>query len=78
MVVVETNPVEGVMALVKAGGPATILGDLAMHAQSVKTVHIVRPTPRRTVISLRLNGWTPLFFQSTIRQTVPQDMTVGR
>lgn len=60
VVVVEMNSVEGVVAVVEAGGPATILPALAMCKQSVRAVRIDKPTPKRTVSLLKLKGHTPL------------------
>lgn len=59
-VVVEMNSVEGVLAVVEAGGPATILPTLAMSRQSLKAVRIDKPTPKRTVSVMKLKGHAPL------------------
>lgn len=59
-VVVEMNSVEGIMAVVESGGPATILPALAVSKQSVKAVRLDKPTPKRMVSVLTLKGQAPL------------------
>jgi LysR family transcriptional regulator, cyn operon transcriptional activator len=59
-VVVEMNSVEGVMAVVEAGGPATILPALGTGGRSLACIRIEKPTPRRTVSLLTLTGHAPL------------------
>lgn len=59
-VAVEMNSVEGVMAVVEAGGPATILPALGTGGRSLVCVRIEKPTPKRTVGLLQLKGHSPL------------------
>lgn len=73
-VVVEMNSVEGVVAVVEAGGPATILPALAMSGRSLKAVRIEKPTPKRTVSLLKLKGHALLrartVFSEMVRATI--------
>jgi LysR family transcriptional regulator, cyn operon transcriptional activator len=69
-VVVEMNSVEGLMAVVEAGGPATILPELGTGGRSVKAVRIERPTPKRTVNLLKFRGHAPLRARTVFTQLV--------
>jgi LysR family transcriptional regulator, cyn operon transcriptional activator len=70
VVAVEMNSVEGIVAVVKAGGPATILPALALSGQSLKAVRIDRPTPKRTVSLLKLKGHAPLRARTVFSELV--------
>jgi LysR family transcriptional regulator, cyn operon transcriptional activator len=69
-VVVEMNSVEGVMAVVEAGGPATILPALGTGGRSLACVRIEKPTPKRTVSLLQLKGHAPLRARATFIELV--------
>jgi LysR family transcriptional regulator, cyn operon transcriptional activator len=53
---IEMNSVEGIMAVVTAGGPPTILPRLAVQGDRLAIVRLERPTPKRTVCILQLDG----------------------
>lgn len=54
------NSIEGLLAVVKAGGPATIVPALAMSGQTLTAVRINGPTPKRSVSLLKLKSQAPL------------------
>jgi LysR family transcriptional regulator, cyn operon transcriptional activator len=59
-VVVEMNSVEGVIAVAKAGGPATILPRLGTYHKGLKAVRLKKPTPKRAICMLTLGGHSEL------------------
>ncbi|MCG8648286.1 MAG: LysR substrate-binding domain-containing protein [Pirellulales bacterium] len=59
-VAVEMNSVEGLMALVAAGGPATIVPELASHNGKLNVVRLEAPRPTRSVCLLRVKGYAPV------------------
>lgn len=69
-VVVEMNSVEGVLAVVAAGGPATILPALGTGGRAVACVRLEKPTPKRTVNLLRLRGHAPLRARTVFTELV--------
>lgn len=58
--VVEMNSIEGIMAVVDAGGPATILPALGTHGRSFRAVRIEKLTPKRSVCILTPKRHNPL------------------
>ena len=80
-VTVEMNSVEGLLAVVAAGGPATVLPALGTAGRPVGVVRIERPTPRRTVSLLRLAGHAPLrartAFVTLLREAVGRAADAG-
>lgn len=75
-VVVELNSVASALAVVEAGGPATILPELGTRGRALKCVRIEKPTPKRTVGLLRLRDQTPLrartVFANLLKETLGQ------
>jgi len=59
-VAVEMNSVEALVAVVRSGGPATVLPALAAGGPGVAAIRLERPTPRRSVGLLRRRGCAPL------------------
>lgn len=59
-VAVEMNSIEGLVEVVRAGGPATIIPELGARQAGLRAVKLQKPTPRRRVGLLRARGATPL------------------
>ncbi len=56
---IEMNSVEGIVAVVNAGGPATILPRLAIQCDRLIVVRLERPVPKRRVSVLQTKGEAP-------------------
>lgn len=76
-VAVEMNSVEGIIAVVKAGGPPTILPHLGLNeAAMLGAIRLENPTPTRSVCIVRSKGHAPIrardAFIDLVRKSVTQ------
>jgi len=69
-VLLEMNSVEGLVAVVRAGGPPTVLPALAADGPGIVGVGLERPTPRRAVGLLKRRGCYPLRTRSAFSEAI--------
>lgn len=69
-IAVEMNSISGILATVRAGGPATILPELAVGGGGVKAIALERPALKRKVELLTRRGAYPLRLRSAFTECV--------